>query len=103
MARYAELRDRELEAPPELKVDREAAEEILGRHEGQRRLPARRRTPSRCWRPTAIPAPKVRAVTRAEDLEAAAAEVGFPCVLKVDSADVIHKSDEGGVVLGIDE
>ncbi len=38
-----------------------------------------------------------------KDLDAAAAEVGFPCVLKVDSADVIHKSDEGGVVLGIED
>jgi len=35
------------------------------------------------------------------DLIAAAAEVGFPCVLKVDSTEVVHKSDEGGVVLGI--
>jgi acetyltransferase len=99
MARYAELRDREVEAPPELEVDRKAAEMIVSGHEGHD-----------AYIPQAdafailsaygIPAPKVRAVTGPKDLEAAA-EVGFPCVLKVDSADVIHKSDEGGVVLGI--
>jgi len=48
-----------------------------------------------------IPVPKVCQVTATEDLEAAAAEVGFPCVLKVDAEEVVHKSDEGGVVLGI--
>ena len=48
-----------------------------------------------------IPTARVRAVSGAEDLDVAAAEVGFPCVLKVDSAEVVHKSDEGGVVLGI--
>ena len=42
-------------------------------------------------------------MTGSDDLEAAAADVGFPCVLKVDSAEVIHKSDEGGVVLGIED
>jgi acetyltransferase len=101
MARYAELRDREVEAPPELKVDRKAAGKIVSGHEG-----------SDAYIPQAdafeilsaygIPAPKVRALSGPEDLEAAAAEIGFPCVLKVDSADVIHKSDEGGVVLGIE-
>jgi acetyltransferase len=100
MARYAELRDREVEKPPELKVDRKTAEKIVSGHEG-----------GDAYIPQAdafailsaygIPAPKLRALTGPEDLEAAAAEVGFPCVLKVDSADVIHKSDEGGVVLGI--
>jgi acetyltransferase len=43
----------------------------------------------------------MRTVTDSADLVGAVAEVGFPCALKVDSAEVIHKSDEGGVVLGI--
>ena len=37
----------------------------------------------------------------AAGLSPAAEEVGFPCVLKVDSTEVVHKSDEGGVVLDI--
>ncbi|NOZ01801.1 MAG: CoA-binding protein, partial [Deltaproteobacteria bacterium] len=45
--------------------------------------------------------PRVAAIAGEVDLAAAAGKVGFPCVLKVDSADVIHKSDEGGVVLDI--
>jgi acetyltransferase len=43
----------------------------------------------------------VARVYGAQDLGAAADAVGFPCVLKVDSAEVVHKSDEGGVALGI--
>jgi acyl-CoA synthetase (NDP forming) len=35
------------------------------------------------------------------ELAAAARQVGFPCVLKVDAASVVHKSDAGGVVLNI--
>ncbi|MBE0639046.1 MAG: GNAT family N-acetyltransferase [Bacteroidales bacterium] len=31
-----------------------------------------------------------------------AAEIGYPVVLKVDSADIVHKSDVGGVVLDIE-
>jgi acetyltransferase len=100
MARYTELRERELEAPPELKVDRKAAEEVLGRHEG-RDAYIPQVDAFAILSAYGIPAPKVHAVTGPEDLEAAA-EVGFPCVLKVDSTDVIHKSDEGGVVLGIE-
>lgn len=41
----------------------------------------------------------------AEDLEhaaAAAREVGLPAVLKILSPDVVHKSDVGGVILGLD-
>jgi acetyl coenzyme A synthetase (ADP forming)-like protein len=38
--------------------------------------------------------------TRA-DLARAAARVGFPLVMKIVSPDIIHKSDVGGVVLGI--
>jgi acetyltransferase len=100
MARYADLRDREVEAPPELAVDRAAAEKILRGHEGRDAyLP--QADAFAILTAYGIPAPTVRVVTGPKDLEAAADDVGFPCVLKIDSADVIHKSDEGGVVLGI--
>jgi len=102
MARYAELRDREVEAPPEFTVDRAAAEEILSRHKG-RDAYIPQADAFAILTAYGIPAPKVCTVTGLEDLDSAAAEVGFPCVLKVDSADVIHKSDEGGVVLGIED
>jgi acyl-CoA synthetase (NDP forming) len=39
--------------------------------------------------------------TSAQEAAAAAARVGCPVVLKVVSADVVHKSDVGGVMLGL--
>ena len=45
-------------------------------------------------------APERIARTRDEAV-AAATEIGFPVVLKVLSADIAHKSEAGGVVLGL--
>ena len=39
--------------------------------------------------------------TSADDAARCAAEIGFPVVLKIVSADIAHKSDIGGVVLGL--
>ena len=44
---------------------------------------------------------RVARVDAVDDLDVAVQQVKFPCVLKVDSPDVIHKADEGGVALGI--
>jgi acetyltransferase len=48
-----------------------------------------------------IDVPRRASVRGPDDLAKAANKVGFPCVLKVDSANVVHKSEAGGVVLDI--
>jgi acetyltransferase len=48
-----------------------------------------------------IPAAKTVKVTKDKDLAIAAKEVGYPLVLKIDSESIVHKSDVGGVALGI--
>jgi acyl-CoA synthetase (NDP forming) len=102
MARYARMRDRETEAPPELDVDRDAAAAILGRYEGKDAyLP--QADAFAVLAAYGIAAPACAAVLEEADLAAASEKVGFPCVLKVDSTEVVHKSDEGGVVLGIED
>ena len=44
---------------------------------------------------------EMRLATSREDAVAVSREVGYPCVLKVSSPDISHKSDAGGVKLGL--
>jgi acetyltransferase len=48
-----------------------------------------------------IGAPRTEGVTDLEGVKAAAAEIGYPVVLKVDSDEIVHKSDAGGVALNL--
>ena len=48
-----------------------------------------------------LPVLTSKIVNSADEAEKAASEVGFPLVMKVMSADVVHKSDAGGVVLNV--
>jgi acyl-CoA synthetase (NDP forming) len=48
-----------------------------------------------------IPVVKTAMFKKKEDLLKIANKIGYPAVLKVDSADVIHKTEAGGVVLDI--
>lgn len=53
--------------------------------------------------PLGIPFPSGRFVTSLEQAQVAAAQMGFPIVLKAQSPDLSHKSDAGGVVLGLND
>jgi acetate---CoA ligase (ADP-forming) len=48
-----------------------------------------------------IPVLESRVVTTADEAAEVAEELGLPVVLKVESADVVHKSDVGGVVVNL--
>jgi acetyltransferase len=48
-----------------------------------------------------IPAVKIIQFKGEKQLKGAVEEIGFPAVLKVDTEDIIHKSDVGGVILNI--
>ncbi len=48
-----------------------------------------------------LPVVKSKIATTAQEAQKLASEVGFPLVMKVMSADVVHKSDVGGVVLNV--
>ncbi|TDD60926.1 CoA-binding protein [Kribbella antibiotica] len=49
-----------------------------------------------------IPTPGEGLATTAEGAAGLAAEIGFPVVLKISSPDILHKTDAGGVVVGVD-
>lgn len=48
-----------------------------------------------------IPTLKVYLASSEEEAVVYANEIGFPCVMKISSPDTIHRSDFGGVILGI--
>ncbi|MEX2449425.1 MAG: acetate--CoA ligase family protein [Rhodospirillales bacterium] len=48
-----------------------------------------------------MPVPNTAVVTAADDARRIATEIGFPCAMKVLSADIAHKTDAGGVVLNV--
>jgi acetyl coenzyme A synthetase (ADP forming)-like protein len=48
-----------------------------------------------------IPLPKEALATSATDAARAAASIGFPVVLKIASPDILHKTDAGGVLTGL--
>jgi acetate---CoA ligase (ADP-forming) len=52
-------------------------------------------------RENGIPTPPFRFAAEAEKAVAACAEIGFPVVMKVVSPDILHKSEHGGVIVGI--
>ncbi len=91
-----------LDAPVVFKdVDKAAAEKVLDEaaKAGRHHLPeADAEKILEAYRLPVIP----RAVAKsAEEAAKAAAKIGFPVVLKVESDDIVHKSDIGGVVLNV--
>ncbi|MBI5480128.1 MAG: acetate--CoA ligase family protein [Deltaproteobacteria bacterium] len=104
MANYGEIRRRQWDAPPdvaaELVTARARVAQILAPHLGTGRYLSQAEAFD-VLAAYGIPAPRLQQVASAADLDSATAAVGFPCVLKVDSAEVVHKSDEGGVALGL--
>jgi acetyltransferase len=52
-------------------------------------------------RENGIATPPFRFVIGADEAAAACAEIGFPVVMKVVSPDILHKSERGGVIVGI--
>jgi acyl-CoA synthetase (NDP forming) len=48
-----------------------------------------------------IPTTEMRLATSEQEAVALCREIGYPCVLKVSSQDISHKSDAGGVKVGL--
>jgi acyl-CoA synthetase (NDP forming) len=48
-----------------------------------------------------IPLPKESMATSADEAASQAGEIGFPVVMKIVSADILHKTEAGGVKIGV--
>ncbi|MDX1501791.1 MAG: acetate--CoA ligase family protein [Thermoanaerobaculia bacterium] len=98
---YAAWRERPLDpAPPEFEVDdEEVARRLATVAEGQ--LAAE--DAYRVLELYGIPVAGRRSAADAEAAVAAAEELGYPVALKAEAEDLVHKSDVGGVRLGLED
>jgi len=98
MTRYGRVKYRPESTYPELDPDRTTVERILAACPGGHLSQAEAFAVLRAY---GIRAAETRRVGDAEQLKTAAAELRFPMVLKVDTPAAVHKTEAGGVVLGI--
>ncbi|MHC3380882.1 acetate--CoA ligase alpha subunit [Haloarcula sp. H-GB5] len=100
LRRYREIRTTEYEEPTTFDVDRERAREILesGARRGSNRLGVEAMELLDAY---GIPTPQGDVVSSPVEAEAIAEEIGDDVVMKIVSPDILHKSDIGGVEVGV--
>ncbi|WP_435179514.1 acetate--CoA ligase family protein [Halorussus sp. AFM4] len=100
LSRYREISEREYEAPRTFDVDRERAREILATAEerGDNRLGVEAMGLLDAY---GIPTPQGTVAADPEEAVAAAQDIDGEVVMKIVSPDILHKSDIGGVKVGV--
>jgi acetyltransferase len=103
MARYSFLMRRTLEEKAERITSPrpEGVKELFGRVRGEGRLVLLGSESAEVAGAYGIPAAPVKLATTPEEAVKIAADLGFPLVLKVASPKILHKTDVGGVKIGI--
>ena len=101
LARYKHITEREYEAPTEFDVDRARAREILGSvlDRDDNRLGVEAMGLLDAY---GIPIPDGDIVNSPAEAETVAREIEGPVVMKIVSPDILHKSDIGGVAVGVE-
>jgi acetyl coenzyme A synthetase (ADP forming)-like protein len=99
MTRYGQIQRRPLPTYIKFRKQKKRVEAILGKHKKEKFLP--QEDVYDILDAYGIPAAKTVKVKKEKDLVKAAKKVGYPLVLKVDAESIVHKSDVGGVALGI--
>ncbi|HWD05208.1 MAG TPA: acetate--CoA ligase family protein [Amycolatopsis sp.] len=80
---------------------REAVEQILARAAGEGRSSLTAPEGRAVCEAYGIPTPAERLATTADEAVAQAQEIGLPVVLKIVSPDILHKTEAGGVLVGL--
>jgi acetyltransferase len=99
LCRYAEMKSRTRTAPRRFTIDAEAAAGSIAQARDDGWLPPRAAASLAAAYGIAT-VPERRAVG-ADEAVAAARELGFPVVLKAEAEGLLHKSDVGGVAVGL--
>lgn len=100
LAAYREIRDREYDSPTEFEVDRERVRALLDRatERGDNRIGAEAMGILEAY---GIPIPEGEVVSDPTEAERVSREIDGEVVMKIVSPDIMHKSDIGGVKVGV--
>src|SRR5881296_3970097 len=101
MHRYARYREREEGELRTFSVDRGLAESVLARAHAENRLLLRGDEANRFLEAYGIRTARTRFVHSADELSKAAAEIGYPVVLKAVGPTLVHKSEMQAVLLDV--
>ena len=100
LTEYRNISEREFQAPDTFDVDRDRAREIL-QSAGRRDTNRLGVEAMELLDAYGIPTPQGDVVDSPGDAEAVAREIGEDVVMKIVSPDILHKSDIGGVEVGV--
>lgn len=100
MTEYGQIIQKEAPFYKKYEVDKGAAESVIKRYRGQERFLPQSDVFEilRCY---GIPTVVTTRIEKKDEVEGAAAKVGYPLVLKVDAEEIIHKTEVGGVSLNL--
>jgi acetyltransferase len=100
--RYTVVRDSlKDETPPKFKVDKKRVKEIIKSVRNDRRRVMLGSEAHEIAEAYGIRVARTKLATSAEEAKAIAADIGFPVVMKIASPDIVHKSDIGGLLIGL--
>jgi len=100
MADYSRIVNKEAPFYKQYEVDKDGAEAILSRYRDQEKFLPQNEV-FEVLRHYGIPTAVVMRIKGQEELEEAAAKIGYPLVLKVEAETIIHKTEVGGVALNL--
>ncbi|RJX17364.1 MAG: CoA-binding protein [Desulforudis sp.] len=104
MARYRKIKERNVSEPlPDFEgLDKDTVRRVFNEARADGRVVLLGSEGATVAEAYGIPAAPTRLATRAEEAVAIAEELGYPIVLKVASPKIIHKTDIGGVRMGLE-
>jgi acyl-CoA synthetase (NDP forming) len=82
-------------------TDKAAVREILDKVRAEGRAALTAPEGKRICDAYGIPTPREGVATTADEAVALAEQIGFPVALKIVSPDILHKTDAGGVLVGV--
>ena len=98
---YVAMRDREYEEPPTFDVDREKVAQIIKDMRAAGRVAIGEAEGREILGAYGFPLPESRLAASPDEAVEIANDIGYPIVLKISSPDILHKTDIGGVKVGL--